>query len=153
MEENKVESIDEQVEKLISPSAFKVRYHRILLDLDTLSRNVFDETEAESLAASCLLAQASLAKAIGHAEFRARSLKRDIDFAKAEAYYKLSEEKVDGKKRAETAIAQLVLRDDRVNELYKEHNVAEKEAKEYSTILGILKDAHLTFRALGKKGI
>jgi hypothetical protein len=61
------------------------------------------------------------------------------------------EKKEEGKKITETALSFLINLDENVNELYTQQNDAEKKAKEFSIILGILKDAHLLFRAKSKK--
>lgn len=129
---------------------FKLKYAKILDELDVLHRGVYDPTDAEQTAALCLLAQALLIRVQASAEFRARSLKRDIDFVKAEAYARIREQHT-GKKITETAIVQLVNKDAEVHNAYHEQNRAEREAKELTNILALLKDAHITFRTFAKK--
>jgi hypothetical protein len=137
--------------EVISTESFNEKYKKILTELDAMHRGVFDDTESENLAAVCLLAELSLTKELAIAEHRMRALKRDIDFAKAKAYQNLKEKKEEGKKITETALSFLINLDENVNELYTQQNDAEKKAKEFSIILGILKDAHLLFRAKSKK--
>lgn len=142
----------EKAEKIKSPDSFQNFYNKIIIELDLLHRGVFDETEAQNYASLCLMAQISLSKLMIEAEHRSRSLKRDIDFAKAEAYAKLREKKFEGKKLAETGIQQMINKEEEVARLYKEQNQAEREAKDYANIMAILKDAHILFRALIKRG-
>ncbi len=147
-----VEPSSLEAKAIVSPEAFQKNYDKVLLELDALHRGVFDESESDSIAALCLLTQIGLMKAQSAAESKARSLKREVDFAKADAYYQLRQKSVDGKKLSEAALAQLVLRDEDVNKFYKEQNIAEKDAKEYATLMGVLKDAHITFRTIKKGG-
>jgi hypothetical protein len=142
-----------EIETLTSVETFNKRYHKALVELDSLYRGTFDETEADSAAALCLLSQAALVQVLASAEFKARSLKRDIDFAKAEAYSNIKGNPPDGKKVTEAALTQLIIKDPEVQRLGRDQNLAEKEAKELSNILSILKDAHITFRSLSKKGV
>lgn len=142
----------DEIGQLTSTDSFNKNYNKILSELDALSRGVFDETEAQSIAALCLIAQAGLIKILAEAEQRARGVKRDIDFAKSDAFFNLMQTKVDGKKVAATAVPNLVAKDDKVNELYHEYNIAEKESRELANLLNILKDAHITFRMLVRKG-
>lgn len=139
-------------EKTLQES-FESFYEKVIQELDVLYRGVFDQDEATQAAALCLLTQAPLIKIQAVAEFRARSLKRDIDFKKAQVYARLRSDKTpDGKKMTDTAAAQLLNQDPDIHKLYDEQNKAEKEAKELSNILSLLKDAHITFRSIAKKG-
>ncbi len=99
-----------------------------------------------------MLAIAALIPQQSAVELRARSLKRDIDFKKAEVYLKLRNDPPDGKKLTEAALTNMVIIDQDVNSLYKEQGQAEKEVKELTNVLALLKDAHIMFRALIKKG-
>lgn len=139
-------------EQFTSVGSFKTNYEKILVELDALAKGVYDETEAAQTAALCLLAEAGLIKVLAQAEQRSRGLKRDIDFAKSDAFYNLMQTKIDGKKVAATAVPNLVSKDEKVNALYHEFNMAEKEARELANLLNVLKDAHITFRMLVKKG-
>jgi hypothetical protein len=147
---NQVAAVD--VENLTSVSSFKNNYEKILIELDALAKGVYDEGEAVQTAALCLLAESGLIKILAQAEQRSRGLKRDIDFAKSDAFYNLMQIKIDGKKVAATAVPNLVSKDEKVTELYQEYNMAEKEARELANLLNILKDAHITFRMLVKRG-
>lgn len=142
-----------EVENIVSVDSFKKNYNKVLKELDALARGTFDETEAKGVAALCLLTQVGIIKLLSNAEQTARGLKRDLEFAKSDAYYRIRETKDSstGKKIAETAVSNLVPRDEEVNKVYQEWNTAEKEAKELNTILNILKDAHVTFRSLKEK--
>ena len=139
---------DQEIEALTSVKAFKDRYNKVLVELDALYRGVFDETEADNVAALCLLGQAPLARILAEAEFKARSLKRDIEFAKADAWIKLKTDPPGGKKIAVTEAPIILNKDEEIQRLSREQNLAEKEAKELSTILALLKDAHITFRLI-----
>ena len=143
--------MDIEVLEIISTEAFQKNYKKILVELDEMHRGVFDDSESENLAAACLLTEAALTKELAAAEHRSRALKRDIEFAKAKAYSVLKDKKEEGKRVTEAALAIYVSMDPEVNSLYEKQNTAEKEAKEYSIIMGILKDAHLLFRAKTKK--
>jgi hypothetical protein len=143
----------QEIEALTSIDTFNKRYHKVLVELDSLYKGMFDETEADCAAALCLLSQAALVQVLASAEFKARSLKRDIDFAKAEAYSTIKADPPDGKKVTEAALTQLITKDPEVQRLSRDQNLAEKEAKELSNILSILKDAHITFRSIHKKGV
>lgn len=140
-----------------SASHFKRLYEKVLVELDVLYRGVYDPTDAEQTAALCLLAQAPLIRIQAVSEFRARALKRDIDFAKAEAYSNIRKEyhnkdpKDREQKLTEAYINQLINKDDKVHNLYQEQNMAEREAKELTNVLALLKDAHITFRSYAKK--
>lgn len=131
---------------------FKKLYNKVLEELDTLYRGVYDPSEAAQTAALCLLAQAALIRMQATAELNARGLKRDIDFAKAEVYFEIKKNADPGKKLTDKALDHLVNKNDRVHKLYQEQNQAEKEAKEWNNILSLLKDAHITFRSFAKKG-
>lgn len=132
-------------------SNFNEKYHDILLSLDDLHKGTFNEEDATGCAALCLIAQNALLAELAAADLAARALKKDVEFAKANAYYELKEQKVDGKKLAEAALAQLVLRDAEVVRLISEQNAAEKDYKNLSNVFSLLKEAHLTFRSI-KKG-
>jgi len=147
---------DDKNEEIASVSEFKKKYAKVLEELDVLYRGAFDSDEGMQIGALCLLAQAPLIKIQATAELKAKSLKRDIDFAKAEAYARIKDDaasKKDGKKLTEAALLQLVNKDEEVHRLYMEQNVAEKEAKELANILLLLRDAHITFRSIAKKEI
>jgi hypothetical protein len=131
---------------------FESKYHKVLKALDSLSNGTFHEDDASSLAAFCLITQAALNAELSSAEFKVRAIKRDIDFAKAEAYIKLKSDKKEGKRMTEVELSQLLVLDPEVQKLSKEQNTAEKDAKDLATIYALLKEAHLTFRSI-KKGV
>ena len=132
---------------------FHDNYRKVLGELDTLYRGVYDPDDGLNTASLCLLTQASLIRIQASAELKAKSLKRDIDFAKAEAYATLKTSPPPGEKKpSEAALAQLINKDPKVHQLSMEQAVAEREAKELANILALLKDAHITFRSLAKKG-
>lgn len=130
---------------------FEKYYDKVLEELDVLYQGVYDPQDAAKTAALCLLAQASLIKIQSSADLRARTLKRDIDFAKAEVYHKIKAQAGD-KKLTEVALTHLINSDDSVHKVIQEQNVAEKEAKEMTNLLALLKDAHITFRSFAKTG-
>lgn len=130
---------------------FEGKYYEVLKELDALSRGVFDEEEATSRAAKCLIAQASLLNDLAAADLRSRALKRDIEFAKANAYSALKDSPSE-KKITETALAQLILKDEEVKRVSQEQNEAERDYKHLSNIHALLKEAHLTFRSI-KRGV
>lgn len=130
---------------------FKDKYNLVLKSLDQLYKGVFDEDDAQSKAALCLIAQAALFPILASSDLKARSMKRDIDFVRANVYAKLKDAKpADGKKMTETALAQLLAKDDEVKEAINLHNEAEKDFKNLSNVLALLKEAHLTFRSIKK---
>lgn len=141
---------DAETEELLGD--FGDRYHKVLKELDSLASGTFDEDEAPSTAASCLLAQASLLSDLAAADLRSRALKRDIDFAKATAYSNLKSNPLDGKKVTESALSQLIIIDPEVKRITQEQNLAERDYKQLSNIHALLKEAHLTFRSI-KKGV
>lgn len=130
---------------------FQKNYNKVLEELDILHRGVYDADEGIQTAALALLTQAPLIKIQAAAEHRSRSLKRDIDFKKAEVYAQIKAQSSE-KKITEATLTHLINKDPDVHRLYQEQNVAEKESKELSNILAMLKDAHITFRSLAKKG-
>lgn len=131
---------------------FEEKYHRVLLKLDSLHRGTFDEDDAPSMAALCLIAQAALLQELAAFDLKSRALKRDIDFAKANAYSNLKNASIDGKKVTDTALAHLIMKDEEVRRVTIEQNEAERDYKHLSNIHALLKEAHLTFRSL-KRGI
>jgi hypothetical protein len=139
---------DEQIKNLLT--GFDEKYHKVLLKLDSLSRGTFDEDDASAMAAACLLAQAALLSDLSSTDLKSRALKRDIDFAKANAYAGLKNVSIDGKKVTESALAHLILRDDEVRRISIEQNEAERDYKHLSNIHALLKEAHLTFRSIKK---
>ena len=141
---------EEKIKTILS--GFERKYHKVLLYLDRVHQGTFDEEDAQGVASLCLLALAALDEEGKSTEFRARSLKKDIEFAEASAYSVLKNSKIDGKKPSEAALAQLVVLDPDVQRISKEQIEAERDAKHLSTIQGILKEAHLTFRSM-KKGV
>ena len=142
------------MEELTSVDAFRTKYHKALVELDALHRGAFDSDEAGEVAGLCLLAQSALVSQLSSAEVCAKSFKRDIEFKKAEVYLELrSNPPKEEKKLTEVALTNMVAQDARVHELYQKQFQAEKEAKDFANILAILKDAHITFRAMVKKGV
>lgn len=139
-----------KVEELLTN--FEDKYHKVLLELDSLSSGTFDEDEAPNMAARCLIAQAALLSDLASADLRSRALKRDIDFAKAKAYSGIKTDPPDGKKVTESALAQLIIIDPEVQRISQEQNLAERDYKNLSNIHALLKEAHLTFRSI-KKGV
>lgn len=131
---------------------FNERYNKVLTELDSLAGGTFDEDEAPNMAAMCLLAQAALLSDLAAADLRSRALKRDIDFAKANAYSELKINPPDGKKVTESALAQLIIKDSEVRRISQEQNLAERDYKQLSNIHALLKEAHLTFRSI-RKGV
>lgn len=132
---------------------FEGKYHKVLLELDALAQGTFDDEEATSRAAMCLIAQGALLADLAASDLRSRALKRDIDFAKANAYSRLKDAPVDGgKKPTESSLAQLIVKDEEVRRLTKEQNEAERDYKHLVNIHALLKEAHLTFRSI-KKGV
>jgi hypothetical protein len=140
----------ERVQDLLG--SFQLTYEKVLLNLDDLSKGTFDEEEASSMAALCLLAQAALLSELAAADLRSRSLKRDIDFAEATAYSKLKDVPIGGKKPSESALAQLVVLDSEVQRISKEQIMAERDYKHFANVHALLKEAHITFRSI-KKGV
>lgn len=149
-EQNQNDEVSEEVAALLT--GFESKYHKVLLELDALQRGIFDEEEAPNKAAMCLLTQAALLDELAAADLRSRSLKRDIDFAKATAYANIKENPPDGKKVTESALAQLVIKDEEVRRITQEQNIAERDYKHLANIHALLKEAHLTFRSI-KKGV
>lgn len=144
----------EMSEENESIKEFQDYYAKVIDELDVLNRGVYDTSDAEQTAALCLLAQSKLIPVLGIAEFRARGLKRDIEFSKAEAYANIREDLLNKKEKAtDAAVKQLIERDSEVHKLYYEQNSAEKEAKELLNLLLLLRDAHITFRAHAKKEV
>ena len=141
---------DKRVGDLLT--GFEKKYHKVLLQLDSLSNGIFDEEESSSMAAMCLIAQAALLSDLAAADLRSRALKRDIDFAKATAYANLKNNSADGKKITESALAQLINVDNEVRRITIEQNEAERDYKHLTNIHALLKEAHLTFRSI-KKGV
>jgi len=137
---------EQEVQGLLTD--FEEKYHRILLVLDKLHRGTFDEDDSTAMAAACLIAQAALLSDLASADLRSRALKRDIDFAKANAYSQLKNTTVDGKKVTESALSQLILKDDDVRRISIEQTEAERDYKNLTNIHALLKEAHLTFRSI-----
>lgn len=129
---------------------FETNYQKVLKELDVLYNGTFDADEGAQIAALCLLTQAPLIKIQASAELRARGLKRDIEFKKAEVYSDIRKNTTG--KLTESALQQQINQNADIHKLYQEQNDAEREAKELSNILALLKDAHITFRSIAKKG-
>src|SRR5690606_12664107 len=132
---------------------FDDKYNKVLRNLDSLESGTFDEDEAHAMAASCLLAQASLLADLAASDLKSRALKRDIEFAKATAYSNLKFGSQDGKKITESALAHLIIIDPEVKRISLEQNIAERDYKHLTNILALLKEAHLTFRSIKKGGV
>ncbi len=128
---------------------FEQQYEKILKELDVMNRGVYDPSDAAQAAALCLLAQASLLSKQAAADFRARSLKRDIEFKKSEVYFQ-ARQNAEGKV-TEASITQKVVGNSEVHQAYDDWNQAEREAKELTNIFNILKEAHIMFRGFSKK--
>lgn len=129
---------------------FKKVYAKVLKELDVLSEGVYNPSDAEKTAALCLLAEARLIRLQAFAEYQARHLKRDIDFIKAEVYSEVREEHK-GQRISEENVKQKVNQDKRVHKIYQEQNLKERESKELTNLLSLLRDAHYTFRSCAKK--
>ena len=152
-DEKTIELSDAEMESILSVDSFNKTYRKVLVELDALYKGVFDQAEAERIAALCLLSQASLAAQLSAAEHRAKTFKREIEFKRALVYLEFRNNPPDGKKVTETSLENLVVCNAEVQELYSNQNIAEKEAKEYASVMAILKDAHITFRTLIKRGV
>ena len=129
---------------------FEEKYQDVLLALDSLHRGTFNEDDAIGMAALCLIAQNALLAELAASDLSSRSLKKDVDFAKANAYFILKDTKIADKKPSESALAQLILRDSEVIRLTQEQNKAEKDYKNLSNVYSLIKEAHLTFRSIKK---
>lgn len=141
---------NEKVNDLLD--GFDEKYLKVLKQLDSLASGTFDEDDAPSMAAACLLAQAALLTDLASFDLKSRALKRDIDFAKATSYSELKTNPPDGKKVTETALSQLITIDPEVKRITHEQNIAERDYKHLANIHALLKEAHLTFRSI-KKGV
>lgn len=129
-------------------TGFEEKYHKVLRKLDSLSRGTFDDDDATAMAAACLIAQAALLSDLAATDLRSRALKRDIDFAKANAYASLKNVSINGKKVTESALAHLILQDDEVKKSSIEQVEAERDYRHLTNIHALLKEAHLTFRSI-----
>jgi hypothetical protein len=129
---------------------FELKYHNILKQLDELHKGQFDEDNAIGMAAASLIAQAALLEQLAAADLSARSLKKDIEFAKTDAYAKLKEKPPGDKKPTETALAHLILQDEEVRRITKEQCDAERDYKHLANVHALLREAHLTFRSIKK---
>lgn len=138
-------------EEQTEASQFDKLYSKVLEELDVLHRGVYDPTEAVQTAALCLLSQAPLIRIIGSAELRAKSLKRDVEFEKAQVYLSLKKDPPsEVKKLTEETLKQLVTQNKNVQKLILDQAQAEKEVKELINILALIRDAHITFRTVSK---
>lgn len=149
-EQEQTKTTDEKIDDLLG--GFNEKYHKVLSELDSLASGTFDEDDAPNMAAMCLITQAALLSDLAAADLRSRALKRDIDFAKANAYSDLKSNPPDGKKVTESALAQLIIKDPEVRRITQEQNLAERDYKQLSNIHALLKEAHLTFRSI-RKGV
>jgi hypothetical protein len=150
MEQEQTKTTEERIEELLG--GFNEKYLKVLKELDSLASGTFDEDDAPSMSAMCLITQAALLSDLAAADLRSRALKRDIDFAKANAYANLKDNPLDGKKVTESALAQLIIKDSEVRRISNEQNLAERDYKQLSNIHALLKEAHLTFRSI-RKGV
>lgn len=146
-------NIKEEVDKQTAESTFNERYNRVLEELRALDAGQFDDTEAKNVAALCLRAQLALSKAQTSAEARGKALKKNVEFEKASAYLKFKKDPPkDLGKMTEATLNALVNSDEKVNEIINQQIEAERQAKDYTNILNVLANAHVTFRTLIKKG-
>ena len=136
----------------VTPEAFQTRYAKLLDKLDQLERGVFDDTEGDEAAALALLTEAALIRQLSQAEARSKTYKRDVDFAKAKAYSKLKKSPPEGKKLTEVALAHAVNQEAEVIESYDQYVDMERQFKEFNNLLSLIKDTHITFRGIGRKG-
>lgn len=141
---------DKEYEEL--SKQFQETYNKVLSELDKLYQGAYDVEDAERTAALCLIVQNHLNKLHAATAHRARATKRDIDFVKAESYFRIKDEKT-GEKITEAALSQLLNKDANVQKAYADHNDAEREAKEMANMWEILKDTHITFRSYAKKDV
>ncbi len=131
---------------------FRELYEKVLSELDALHQGAYNAADAQQTAALCLIAEDALIRLSGEADVKSRGLKRDVEFSKAEASSRIREERAEkNMKITESALSQLVTLDSQVHGLQDEYHHAEKEAKQLSNVLGLLKDAHITFRGFAKK--
>lgn len=145
-----IETVEDKAEDLLGN--FQDKYNRVLEQLDSLANGTFDEDEAPSMAALCLLTQAALLQDLAAADLRSRALKRDIDFEKAKVGVESKQNPPDGKKPSDALVQNLVNRDSEVRRISNEQNIAERDYKHLSNIHALLKEAHLTFRSI-RKGV
>lgn len=149
-EQTEAKTTEDSIEDLLSN--FQEKYLRVLEHLDSLANGTFDEDDAPSMAALCLLTQASLLTDLASADLRSRSLKRDIDFEKAKVGVESKQNPLDGKKPSDALVQNLVNKDPEVRRISNEQNLAERDYKHLSNIHALLKEAHLTFRSI-RKGV
>jgi hypothetical protein len=108
-----------------------------------------DVRKAESNASLTLDAQIELTDFMTDAELRAKEAKSEVEMISAERYffYKASKS---GEKVTETALNHYVAKDSNVLEAKKNQYKYEAEFAKYKNLNGILNNAHIYFRGLGK---
>lgn len=132
-----------------SETEFVERYTKVLRELDLLYSGSYDKDDADKMAALTLLARSNLASLLANAEMRAKSIKREIDFMKADLYCDLKEKSE--VKLTDVGLSKMVDKDEKINDKYKELFEAERTAKKFSGLFGVLSDAHISFRLYSRK--
>lgn len=129
----------ERVERLISAVSTEIREaHKAKYDIDT----------ALLTAALALETQKELAEFLSDAEFLSKEAANKVDSLEAEKYFYYKTNSVD--KVTDQGLKYKVACDEDVKAAKEKQNKAESQYNKWRNLFGIVKDAHIFFRGLGK---
>ena len=125
---------------------------KISKELNIAHSRKYDAVQAELTAALILEAQRELSEFLSDAELISKEKKAEVERVEAEQYffYKNSEKQKEDGKVTDTALTKMVAKDKLVLAAKSEQYQAEADFSKYKNLFGMLKDAHIFFRSIGK---
>lgn len=132
---------------------FEELVQKCFTELQLASQEKYDTEKAEKTAAMFLAAQIKLAFFIEDIESAARHSKAYIEKIEADKYFEIKDGATSGKKITEAALEQSVAHDTAVVDAKKANCDAEAELRKFNYLMASLKEGHIFFRGMGRKGI
>ncbi len=129
--------------------AFEEQVKAIREETDSYYKGVSNSEDAKKVAILCLKAKYNGNILKNQADYRAKCVKRDIEFVKTDSYAQIRKESKT--KMTEAAVNNEVLMDEKVRETVTSHLKAERDSRNYSGLMDWIQETHLTFRQFAKQ--
>jgi hypothetical protein len=122
----------------------------VLDELENIKNRDFDVKNANSTAAAALQAQVKLADHLANLEFNAKNAKNELKFIEANVAIDLRDNS--DKKITEAHLNHLIEKESKYKEAKDRLLESEREFKKWDYIYNTVKEAHIFFRNIDKKG-
>jgi len=129
--------------------AFEEQVKAITEETDSFYKGVSNPDDAKKVALLCLKAKYNGNLLVNQAEYRAKCIKRDIEFVKTDTYSKIRKDSTT--KMTEATVNNEVMMAKEVRETISSHLKHEKDAKNYHGLMDWIQETHLTFRQFSKQ--